>query len=539
MYHNDRWQSHSQEMNTLTALSLDSVIINDEFDSTPKEIPPASENVYFAIEHNVKKDIHGDKANRDIVIGSVTNLNDNSQSKSLTSPQQSSQEHTMEKTFGSESHKVNTRQESTEENRCSSNVPYQATVDSESGISSPGSKFSGESSSGSGMPRSPILPPCRICHEKASGIHYGLNTCEACKGFFRRSLKSNKMYKCKKHGKCDVVKKRRSSCSFCRLKKCTDLGMSKEAIKTGRYTHEFHSKNIMEVKQNTLDAADVSESDRSSQDICHQSIPDSLIKDPAIEAMIKTVDEAQNLLFEKLDTFLNKDIMAAQQQSCKERYRKFCQNLGVTALTENTAGFGSEKRQVMLEIYITYMENGVKGLVAFSKQLPDFTNLHIDDKAALIKNSVFDVWQIGVHKCIDPEKTVISGMDSMHRDELSILWGRDFIDEMFNNLECLKKLDLTRQEMGILRGICLSFSDRVELQNRTMVEELHWKFIECLRYLTLQRFPNFGPRFSQIISCLVKMRGVNEQFMKASENMKMVWPFIQNSPIAYEVFFNE
>ena len=27
----------------------------------------------------------------------------------------------------------------------------------------------------------PMLPPCRVCGEKASGFHYGVNTCEACK----------------------------------------------------------------------------------------------------------------------------------------------------------------------------------------------------------------------------------------------------------------------------------------------------------------------------------------------------------------------
>lgn len=27
----------------------------------------------------------------------------------------------------------------------------------------------------------PFLPPCRVCGEKASGFHYGVNTCEACK----------------------------------------------------------------------------------------------------------------------------------------------------------------------------------------------------------------------------------------------------------------------------------------------------------------------------------------------------------------------
>ena len=29
--------------------------------------------------------------------------------------------------------------------------------------------------------RQQILPPCRVCGNKASGFHYGVNTCEGCK----------------------------------------------------------------------------------------------------------------------------------------------------------------------------------------------------------------------------------------------------------------------------------------------------------------------------------------------------------------------
>ena len=41
------------------------------------------------------------------------------------------------------------------------------------------------------------LPPCRVCAQPASGLHYGLNTCEACKVFFRRCLQRKRPLRCK------------------------------------------------------------------------------------------------------------------------------------------------------------------------------------------------------------------------------------------------------------------------------------------------------------------------------------------------------
>jgi len=95
----------------------------------------------------------------------------------------------------------------------------------------------------------PILPPCRICGTKATGYHFGVITCEACKIFFRRSLGRQKPYRCKGTGNCAVVPDRRLSCSFCRLQKCHRLGMSRDGIQRGRYTVEKKSRCILEVKQ--------------------------------------------------------------------------------------------------------------------------------------------------------------------------------------------------------------------------------------------------------------------------------------------------
>lgn len=94
-----------------------------------------------------------------------------------------------------------------------------------------------------------VLPPCRICGARASGFHYGVNSCEACKGFFRRALKRPITFHCTKDNTCNIKGNRRSTCRFCRYKRCLRLGMSRDAIKTGRYSHRKRTSDIIEVKQ--------------------------------------------------------------------------------------------------------------------------------------------------------------------------------------------------------------------------------------------------------------------------------------------------
>jgi len=35
--------------------------------------------------------------------------------------------------------------------------------------------------------------PCPVCGDKVSGYHYGLLTCESCKGFFKRTVQNKKV----------------------------------------------------------------------------------------------------------------------------------------------------------------------------------------------------------------------------------------------------------------------------------------------------------------------------------------------------------
>lgn len=84
--------------------------------------------------------------------------------------------------------------------------------------------------------------PCKVCGDKSSGVHYGVITCEGCKGFFRRSQSSIVNYQCPRQKNCVVDRVNRNRCQYCRLKKCIELGMSRDAVKFGRMSKKQREK---------------------------------------------------------------------------------------------------------------------------------------------------------------------------------------------------------------------------------------------------------------------------------------------------------
>lgn len=91
--------------------------------------------------------------------------------------------------------------------------------------------------------------PCKICGDKSSGIHYGVITCEGCKGFFRRSQQNNAMYSCSRQRNCHIDRTNRNRCQHCRLQKCLALGMSRDAVKFGRMSKKQRDSLYAEVQK--------------------------------------------------------------------------------------------------------------------------------------------------------------------------------------------------------------------------------------------------------------------------------------------------
>lgn len=72
------------------------------------------------------------------------------------------------------------------------------------------------------------LRTCLICGDRATGLHYGIISCEGCKGFFKRSICNRRVYRCSRDKNCVMSRKQRNRCQYCRLLKCLQMGMNRK-----------------------------------------------------------------------------------------------------------------------------------------------------------------------------------------------------------------------------------------------------------------------------------------------------------------------
>ncbi|XP_076167589.1 hormone receptor-like in 38 isoform X2 [Ptiloglossa arizonensis] len=121
-------------------------------------------------------------------------------------------------------------------------LPTQRSESASSSTESPKARSGGTGSSvsspspgsGTSNERAPPSPSqlCAVCGDTAACQHYGVRTCEGCKGFFKRTVQKGSKYVCLAEKACPVDKRRRNRCQFCRFQKCLMVGMVKEVVRT-------------------------------------------------------------------------------------------------------------------------------------------------------------------------------------------------------------------------------------------------------------------------------------------------------------------
>ncbi|CAM4747568.1 unnamed protein product [Rotaria magnacalcarata] len=125
---------------------------------------------------------------------------------------------------------------------------------------------------------------CRVCSDSATGIHYGIATCEGCKGFFKRSILRKEKYRCYFDNSCLVNVTNRNRCKACRFQRCIDKGMSVDGVKMGRIPKLVKERALLEQKEQQMkqEAGLTEHSERSDGGHARES-PCSSLSDRSIE----------------------------------------------------------------------------------------------------------------------------------------------------------------------------------------------------------------------------------------------------------------
>ncbi|KAG6442521.1 hypothetical protein O3G_MSEX002393 [Manduca sexta] len=137
---------------------------------------------------------------------------------------------------------------------------------------------------------------CLVCGDVASGFHYGVASCEACKAFFKRTIQGNIEYTCPASNECEINKRRRKACQACRFRKCLRTGMLREGVRLdrvrgGRQKYRRAPDQALHQPRPQLDDIKVLEALSSYEpDLYTCSPPPSGVTDPTAKTLTMLAD---------------------------------------------------------------------------------------------------------------------------------------------------------------------------------------------------------------------------------------------------------
>ncbi|XP_022600725.1 retinoic acid receptor gamma-A-like isoform X2 [Seriola dumerili] len=331
-------------------------------------------------------------------------------------------------------------------------------------------------SSPSPPPPPRVYKPCFVCQDKSSGYHYGVSSCEGCKGFFRRSIQKNMVYTCHRDKNCQINKVTRNRCQYCRLQKCFEVGMSKEAVRNDR------NKKKKDVKEEVV-------------------LPENYELSGELEELVNKVSKAH-----------------------QETFPSLCQ------LGKYTTNSSADHRvQLDLGLWDKFSELSTKciiKIVEFAKRLPGFTTLTIADQITLLKSACLDILMLRICTRYTPEQDTMTFSDglTLNRTQMHNAGFGPLTDLVFAFAGQLLPLEMDDTETGLLSAICLICGDRMDLEEPGKVDKLQEPLLEALKIYTRRRRPNKPHMFPRMLMKVTDLRGISTKGAERAITLKTEIP---------------
>lgn len=332
---------------------------------------------------------------------------------------------------------------------------------------------------------------CRICGDRASGFHYGVHSCEGCKGFFRRTLKKELVYKpCRENSQCRIDAGSRNKCQFCRYQKCINAGMSQNAVRFGRMPKVEREKLVADREE--------------LQQTCSQRILD-----------LRTI--AYHIRAAFIDSFNHCQLISnylTQSGTCDTRI-KIDEEYQFSTNTLNDKEFFKQKIfQCFQEVVVPMVE----GTVRFTKKIPNFPPLPMSERIALLKQNCFCVPLILFYILYEDHTLNLHGKNT----SLSITEKRQYY--ACNEAQCmfmgiftiarrLRAMQLKTAELAVFSAIVLLI-ESPEVSKFKEVEDLQMELINSLRIELKHNHPKDPFLFPRLLVLIPQLVQVCEEFRK-------------------------
>ncbi|KAJ8258168.1 hypothetical protein GJAV_G00193900 [Gymnothorax javanicus] len=274
---------------------------------------------------------------------------------------------------------------------------------------------------------------CAVCGDSASCQHYGVRTCEGCKGFFKRTVQKSAKYVCLANRDCPVDKRRRNRCQFCRFQKCLAVGMVKEVVRT----------DSLKGRRGRLPSKP-----KPGQDSVSTATPVNIMA-ALVRAHVDSNPPAGKLDYSK--------------------YQETVVNL-------------SEKEDVAdIRQFYDLLTGSMEVIRKWAETIPGFSAFCPEDQDLLLESAFIELFilRLAYRSSQEKDKLIFCNGVVLHRRQCVRGFG-DWIDSIVDFSQSLCRMNLDVSSFSCLSALVI-ITDRHGLKEPKRVEEFQNRLIACLR----------------------------------------------------------
>nr|XP_025969197.1 nuclear receptor ROR-alpha isoform X2 [Dromaius novaehollandiae] len=380
--------------------------------------------------------------------------------------------------------------------------------------------------------------PCKICGDKSSGIHYGVITCEGCKGFFRRSQQSNATYSCPRQKNCLIDRTSRNRCQHCRLQKCLAVGMSRDAVKFGRMSKKQRDSLYAEVQKHRMQ-----QQQRDHQQQPGEAEPLTPTYNITTNGLTELHDDLSNYIDGHTpEEHLAQNISKSHMETCQYLREELQQITWQTFLQEEIENYQNKQREVMWQLCAVKITEAIQYVVEFAKRIDGFMELCQNDQIVLLKAGSLEVVFIRMCRAFDSQNNTVYFDGKYASPEVFKSLGcEDFISFVFEFGKSLCSMHLTEDEIALFSAFVLMSADRSWLQEKVKIEKLQQKIQLALQHV-LQKNHREDGILTKLICKVSTLRALCGRHTEKLMAFKAIYPDIVRlhfPPLYKELFTSE